>query len=127
MVGGGDSEEQDKKGFVAWEGTDSRAALRGVFFPSRPEQQPWLHTIRVFKEQQGTLSLHKLISSTMTLLCTCSSKMSFPGRVNFTQPLHYYNLACPQEEEEETYGQESFCPLKRVQKNSLIVGCFPVL
>lgn len=32
LVGGGDSEEQDKKGFVAQEGTGSRAAPRGVFF-----------------------------------------------------------------------------------------------
>lgn len=37
------------------------------------------------RQQQGALSLHRLISSTMTLPCTCPSKVSFPGRVNFTQ------------------------------------------
>lgn len=89
-------------------------------FSQRSEQQPWLHTIRIFKVQQGALSLHKLISSTITPPCTCPSKVSFSGRVNFMQPLNYYALACPQKEDEETYGQESFCPPKRVQENSLI-------
>lgn len=105
---------------VAQEGTNSRAALIHWENQKSAEQQPWLHTIRVFKEQQGALTLQKLISSTMTPPGTCPSKVSSSGRVNFTQPLDFYTPGYPWEEEKKIYGQESFCPPKRAQENSLI-------
>jgi len=58
LGGEGESEEQDKKGLVAQEGTGSRAPLRNSVLANESSSHAFTLTGSSGKEQQGALSVH---------------------------------------------------------------------